>query len=572
MGASQTTELQVFGGGVILQPAPHLLQPDQERYLANANLRKGNLATLPAPLFVEEGSGSYAFYFAQAWHYYDSYRSNVLYNGVWYWSSRFDSGKMYSDGTELPLGIEPPQNRLTTSATAPSEGDGISGKINYVYTYYDPISGSESPPSKPSLELEVDKQAISITGIASSPEGYQIRLYRIGGIITAYTAVVTLPDTSTDYLDELHFSEMQAIILDTLRAYPPSPSLHYLTQHQGRFYGAVNSRLFFSAPGKPDSWYNLDFLGFDTVIKGIASTSNGLIVMTDVRSWVITGLTPLQFTKHLLSDSEGCVSEKSIATNDGTAIWLSNSGFVMSNGGSVQNISINALGRFVNVTPRGAAVIDKRYFMSFGGALYPSPTLFPSPLLLPGAAIASDTTSIPSGAIVIDFSTGQPKFSTIIDEKMNDLIVHANYLYHISATETEPMNIVLEDGSANITGELGRNNIVADTASDIALVQTITGSDTRELRYASPLLTEQSIGMLKQYEKVRVTYVGSLHLIIRNDSGRILQEVDLSSLVKVSEWVGIPVAFNRGYGIQFSIVGQCVVDSLMYNWTPKEVQ
>ncbi len=576
MGASKGTELQIFAGGLNLMPASHLIKQEEARVFANVNARKLNLSPLLASLFVEQADDYFVFYYQNTYQYYGKYRSNVLYNSMWFWSEIGAMGKQYSDGTKLPLGIAPPINRLDVAATAATEGDGLAGNINYVYTYYDPASGSESPPSPPSITLDLTGvnagQAIDVTNIEPSLDGFETRLYRIGGIITAYTAVVTLEDDILSYIDQLSFSEIQAIVLDTLRAYPPPTGLMYLKEHQGRFYGAVGSKLFFSAPAKPDSWYTLDFISFEETITGIASVANGLIVMTNDKCWLITGISPIQFTKHTLSESEGCKAFASIATNEGTAIWLSNSGFVMSNGGKVTNLSLEKLGRFKTMTPLGSAFIDKRYFMSFGGVLYPSENLYPSDDLYPGAVVNDDGLALPPGAVLIDFSMGAPSFATIIDHTMGQLMLADNELFHISAEEPVPSNLVLEDGSANIVTETGFHNIVGDTETGATLQKTLQSSELRELRYLSPVLTEGSIGTLKQYEKVRITYSGELDITIMDEDLEVFVHTRLTSVRRVSEWVNIPVGYNSGYGIQFAIRGRCIVDSVYYTWTPKEIQ
>ena len=397
MGASKSTEVQLFAGGLNLVPASHLLGQAESRYLVGVDLRKGNVFPFPDALYVEEAEGDFMYHYNEQYNYYNLYRSNVLYNRNWYWTSISGAGKMYPDGTEAPLGIDQPIGQPITAIQASATG--ITGSISYVYTYYDPKSGAESPPSKPSITLDLigidaDK-AIDITNINVSPDGYVVRLYRIGGVHTAYTAVETLPYGTTSYLDELSFTEMEGMILDSTRSFPPPTGLQYLTQHQGRFFGAVGAELMFTPPGNPDSWYALDFIAMDDVITGIASVANGLIVMSEHKTYLISGNTPFQFSKHSLSLSEGCLNVRSLAVQDGTAIWLSASGFVMSNGSSMQNVSLNKIGRIVNLDPYGAVYVDKRYIMSFGGTLYPSDTLYPSEELHPADIVTDGGAALP---------------------------------------------------------------------------------------------------------------------------------------------------------------------------------
>lgn len=573
---SQTTELQVFAGGLNLQAAPHLIKREEARYLSNANIRNLNLAPLLSPLFVQEASDNFMFYFNDNWHYFPLWRNNVLYNGKWYWTDGRTPGKMDDEGNVLPLGIAPPTDRPTIAPTAPSaDSEGLTGNIQYVYTYYDVTSGSESPPSPPSITLDLvgadANQAVAISALIPSVDGFATRIYRLGGNITAYSAVVTLEEGEVTYTDELGFTQIQGMILSTTRAYPPPTVLINLTQHQGRFFGSVDSKLYFTPLGKPDSWFLLDFIGFDTAIIGVVSVANGLIVTLTDTTWLISGNNAKNLTKHLLSNSEGCLSNRSISVNDGTAIWLSGSGFVMSNGSSITNISLNIIGGLATLDPAGSAFLDKRYFMSFNATLAPSDDLYPNEELYPGSAVSNGGSALPVGAILIDFSMGQPAFSTITDSSMKDLHVSRNELYQISSQTPELKNLITEDDIYNILSEDGRFNIIGTEPREIALAQSLKGQDFRELDYISPLLTDGSIGSLKQYEKVRITFVGDCTVSVYTDNRVLLQTANLSNSARDSQWIGIPVENNRGYGIQFRITGKVIVDSIMYTWTPKEI-
>lgn len=576
MSVSQSTELQIFNGGLVLERAAHLVGKDSARYLANTNIRRGNLTPFQTHEHKEDTELRFMFFFDKRWHYYDEYRSNVVYNNVWYWTSAKDMGKVYEDGRELPLGIAPPADRLVaTIAADPGDGIGLVGRYTYVYTYYDPISTSESPPSQQSNEVYIEDPdlplPIDVTGFIDSPDGLQIRLYRIGSSFTAYTTVDTFDYIAT-YTDNKSYVEVQGMILDTLRAYPPFEGLQLLTEYQGRFYGVIDALVYFSAPGKPDSWYGLDFIGFDDAIYGLAATSNGLLVMTTSKTWLLTGTPPFHMTKHVISEALGCISPLSIATQDGTAIWLSHNGFLISDGGGVQNLSINKLGRFNKMDPISAAFLDSRYYLSFDTTLYPSNALYPAENLLPARAVASSgVLSIPRGLIIIDMYSGDPAFSTVEDKQIQQLYVAEGELYSMVQNAAEQANLTTEDGAFNLVTEDHTFNLIGYTIENPARTMPFKGEALRNLVYLSPLLAEGSIGTLKQYEKIRVVFLGIVLVTILDENTNIMQSVELRSVRKETQWINIPVTFNRAYGIQFRVEGQGIVDSLMYTWAPKEI-
>jgi len=574
MGASKFTEVQVFNGGLSLVLDKHLIQPTESRKLSGANIRRGILSPFLASLFIETTSDSYMYYFDAKFEFYPTFRSNVLFNRTWYWSDVLGTGKLYYDGTQRDLGIAPPIGQLVANSQASLTG--LTGSINYVYTYYDPKSGSESPPSKPSNTLDLigpdENRAPQLSGFTPSPDGYQTRLYRIGGLQTVYTAVETLPSTTQEYIDTRQYSEIEGMVLDTLRAFPPPTGLLNLTLHQGRFFGSVNAELYFTPPGKPDSWYALDFLAFDDIITAVVSVANGLLVMSKAKTWLVTGNSLMNFTTHTLSGSEGCISATSVAVKDGMAIWLSQNSFLTSNGGKIVNLSSYIVGKLSAIEPFGAVFVDGRYILSFGGTLLPSPELYPSEDLHPADIQTDGGVSLQKGAIVIDFSSGKPVFSTIADIVMGYISEAENEVYQMTNEGIIQKQLTTEDGQFNLVTESGASNIVANTTTTSALYKSFGGKALRNIVYHSPVYTEGAIGSLKQYEKLRVSYVGRGIITILDENGKVFITKELASDARVNEWVYIPVAFNRGYGIQFKIDGMITVTSLQWVWTLKEAQ
>jgi len=581
MGQSQNTELQVFSGGLNLRVEPHLIQPTEARRLSNVDIRSFALKPFREPEFVQLTTQPFMFFFANKFWFYDRWRSNITWNNVWYWSDSGNLGKTFPDGTSKPLGIAPPVTRPTVAETTPSEGDGLTGTYNYVYTYYEPNTGAESPPSPPSADIAVDGKAIVVSDFEQTTD-YEIRIYRIGGVLTAYSAVSTESGQIVEFEDYYKYTEIEATILDTTRSFPPPAGAQYLTEHQGRFYCALGTSVYFSAPGKPDSWYLLDSIQVEEPITMLASVANGLLIASRNKTWVLTGLDPINFAKYLISESDGCIAAQSLAVLDGQAIWLGQNSFLASSGANVQDISSAKIGSIKGLDPRSATIYNRAYLCSFSGTLVPSNELIPGPDggpdddpdvgdLVPGST--SGSLALKEGAVIIDFSFGNPVFSTIALKGLGDLGYYDGYLYGITNPETEPSNIVTEDATSNIITESGLFNIVAEVpASSASVNRLFNGVNLSRIDYASPLLTDGSIGMLKQYEKIRITYVGDIEVTVISDNWDTMQHQRLSSTRRTSEWLGIPVSSNRAYGIRINIKGLGTVDSILYTWTPWEAQ
>jgi len=244
----------------------------------------------------------------------------------------------------------------------------------------------------------------------------------------------------------------------------------------------------------------------------------------------------------------------------------------MSNGSRVDNISLYKIGRISDVEPYGAVYVNKRYMVSFGGSLYPATDLYPSEDLHPSDVISDEGVALSKGAIVIDFSGGTAVFSTVTDESMGYLLEANNEVYQIANEGVSASNILTEDGTGRLVTESGFSNIVAEVEAGSMLARTFGKEGLREISYLSPVFTEGSIAVLKQYEKIRLVYSGIGSIAAYDEDSKRFVKQELSAGTRVTEWIYIPVEFNRGYGIQFRLEGTLVVDSLQWTWTPKEAQ
>ena len=111
------------------------------------------------------------------------------------------------------------------------------------------------------------------------------------------------------------------------------------------------NRIVFSATHNPES-VDLSREAPDSIelsgtssIRGIASTSAGLIVFTDSSTYIIRGNTRFNFSLEELYP-EGTLSASSIVPYIGGAFWVSKNGFMVYDGASVRNLTKDNLGSF----------------------------------------------------------------------------------------------------------------------------------------------------------------------------------------------------------------------------------
>jgi len=247
------------------------------------------------------------------------------------------------------------------------QGGYLSGTYNYVYTYYNSVDGTESAPSQPSPDVVATNNKMRLDGIWGTADGQvtHIRIYRIGGTLTQYTLIAEVSAVA----DLVYYDNSPDInvagnsILDSTGNSMPPADIKYFILAYAMIFGAVGDKLYYSNIGDPDVWPATNFIDFEDTITGIGNVGNGLLVFTKFRTYIVTGTSPATFSKFVLSDAQGCINHYTIQTVDNYIIWLSTDGICLTNGGLIEVISRDKLGRFNTDTSIAAAVKDNSYYL-----------------------------------------------------------------------------------------------------------------------------------------------------------------------------------------------------------------
>jgi len=243
MGNSTVSELHDFTGGMNTLVAPHLISKREAVRLVNVDIRLGTLASMPNLDYIEPlTNGVFFFQFNKTTYSYANFRTNVIWDNKWYWSDGNEVGKMLDDGTILPLGLPTPTSKLVQSPsdTGPHQGD-----MKYTYTFWSSETGVESAPAPLPLYVKADGNNITLSGFSPLPEGAtDYRLYRVGGYLPQFLVVDTF--NTTTYVDSLDDTAIDGRPLTTLRSGPPPSNLENLVELNGRFYGSVGNKIYFS--------------------------------------------------------------------------------------------------------------------------------------------------------------------------------------------------------------------------------------------------------------------------------------------------------------------------------------
>lgn len=233
----------------------------------------------------------------------------------------------------------------------------------YCFTYYRISDGTESAPSLISDELLVlgDVTVNNIQPAFDSSVSH-IRLYRIGGDLIQFNLVAELLPTATSYVDSLTDVEIaDKGVLETIGSVKTN-GLKHLTEYASSLFAAKGNELWFSDVGVVDRWFSTNYIVFPEEITGLGATQNGLLIFSRNRTHILIGTSSSNYSKFLLSDSQGCLQHKSIQYSSNTLFWLSLDGICASSGGDVVVISEPKLGK-LNLEPISSEFYDGKYYL-----------------------------------------------------------------------------------------------------------------------------------------------------------------------------------------------------------------
>lgn len=241
---------------------------------------------------------------------------------------------------------------------------GVTGTVQYVYTYYNSLDGTESAPSPLSPEHVVANAKVTVQ--VTQPTDTQvthINLYRIGGNVLDFTKVTQLKLPESTYVDSQPAQNLSGNTLDSELHQPPPTGLRYLTASQGTFFGAVGAKLYFAkAGGNPNYWPGSYYIDMPATITGIAEVAAGTLVFTRYRTYLVTGTTVDAIAMQLVSADQGCIAHATITSAQGGALFVSTDGICSSQGGAPEVISRHALGK-VALDAITAVTFDDAYYL-----------------------------------------------------------------------------------------------------------------------------------------------------------------------------------------------------------------
>lgn len=229
------------------------------------------------------------------------------------------------------LGVARPSTALSLSAGATGSGYVTGSSIDYVYTFVD-VFGQESAPSEPATVTGVTNATISISGIPMSVDASvkYIKIYRT--VSGSYLKVTTLTVGAATFTDGSTAAQANTALSDpllTLDAGNVAPLEGLaIDPHIGRIWGWSGSGAYWSNTGAPWAW-TLSNIIVGEPIKAMAGTTQGMLVLTTSRPYIIAGNDDSSFSLRPFLNTYGTSATFSLVRTDYGLVWWSPQGIVL---------------------------------------------------------------------------------------------------------------------------------------------------------------------------------------------------------------------------------------------------
>ena len=214
----------------------------------------------------------------------------------------------------------------------------------YVYTYVNTYN-EEGPPSDAATVTTSPVIPVNVTVNKDAATGYapikEIRIYRTptGSTIAEYfyvgsILVLTEPGTTFTFYDNVKGEQLNEALASE-NYYPPDQGLvGLMTLPNGILCAWKGNELHFSEAYKPWAWPPAYVKPLPNAIVGGIAHGTGAVVTTTTQPYLVSGVSPDSMTTARLNVDQAGVSKWSLAVVDGVAIYASNDGLVVVNGGA----------------------------------------------------------------------------------------------------------------------------------------------------------------------------------------------------------------------------------------------
>lgn len=280
--------------------------------------------------------------------------------------------------TDWALGIPSP---TVQPAASHAGGTGSAVSRSYCYTFYQPSTGEETGPSSPSniIAGKVDG-TWTISGFSSTPAnsraanfntaGLKQRLYRTAGNSASWQLVAERAVSTADWTDALSDSAILGDELISSGWEPPPVGLKgIIVLPNGSAVGFYGNQILYSEPFQMHAWPLAFRYQVESEIVGIAAYGTTVIICTETRPFVATGVSPESVTVESFSEVWPCLSKRSVCSvGDGVVFATRHGlGYIGQSGNDIITKGLYTAEEWYPLDPASMVVrvSDGRLFVSF---------------------------------------------------------------------------------------------------------------------------------------------------------------------------------------------------------------
>lgn len=280
-------------------------------------------------------------------------------------STSTGSPKIKSGGSTFLLGIPSPAAPTITGVTAPSDPNGIDAEtITYVATFVD-AWGAEGPPSDPAVLTDRSIDTDVTVALPAGPTGNYN--WNTGALIRLYRSNAGTSSTSYQFANEYVYTLAGSTVTDdTVNAllgevipttdwigppddnttlYPNGPMLGICNLPNGVMAGYAGSTVVLSEPFTYHAWPAQYRITVPDTIIGVVPIAQGLVVATDRKPYLLTGVDPSAMNLMEIDVNQSCESGRSLVDMGPYAIYASPDGLVSVSGSSATLVTKNIFDR-----------------------------------------------------------------------------------------------------------------------------------------------------------------------------------------------------------------------------------
>lgn len=258
----------------------------------------------------------------------------TLYTGVDY-PRATDSALATTGGTDYPtnsyrLGVLQPSASPTVSVAGGSCAAADQVSVVFTFTYVNHW-GEEGPPVAPTSVVDVcEGDTVTISDMVAPSGNYNITAKRVYAAVSggAYQ-LVTEVGVATASAEVAWASDDLGAVMESEEWYqPPDDMIGLCALANGINAGFAGNEVMFSERWLPHAYPPGYRHTVDWPIVGIAPAGSSLVVVTQGRPYLFSGVDPASMSGTILRDEQAGLSKRSLATVGGRVMYASPDGLV----------------------------------------------------------------------------------------------------------------------------------------------------------------------------------------------------------------------------------------------------